>query len=105
MYTGSLAPANFSGAVFTCAHFQKIALISSLCNFNYISEGIPSNLCFCLVSAADLAHADFCQIQKNTGVKDQAEVYILDQKMDLCESLTLVTKHSKSIFSGKNQFA
>ena len=26
--TGSLAPANFSGAVFTCAHFQKIAQIS-----------------------------------------------------------------------------
>ena len=25
MYTGSFAPADFSGAVFTCAHFQKIA--------------------------------------------------------------------------------
>ena len=24
-YTGSLATADFSGAVFTCAHFQKIA--------------------------------------------------------------------------------
>ena len=34
--TGSLAPANFSGAVFTCAHFQKLAQISSLCDFHYI---------------------------------------------------------------------
>ena len=25
MYTGSLAPADFSGAVFTHAHFQKVA--------------------------------------------------------------------------------
>ena len=38
MYTGSLAPTDFGGAVFTCAHFQKIAQISSLCNFHYISE-------------------------------------------------------------------
>ena len=29
-YTGSLAPADFSGVVFTCAHFQKLAQISSL---------------------------------------------------------------------------
>ena len=29
--TGFLAPANFNGAFFTCAHFQKIAQISSLC--------------------------------------------------------------------------
>ena len=36
MYTGSFAPADFSGAVFTCAHFQKIAQISSLCDFQYI---------------------------------------------------------------------
>ena len=34
-YTGLLAPADFSGAVFTCAHFQKIAQISSLCDFHY----------------------------------------------------------------------
>ena len=39
VYTGSLVPADFSGAVFTCAHFQKIAQISTLCNFPYISEG------------------------------------------------------------------
>ena len=31
--TGSLAPVNFSGAVFTCAYFQKIAQISSVCGF------------------------------------------------------------------------
>ena len=40
-YTGSLAPTDFSGAVFTHAHFQKIAQISSLCDFHYISVGIP----------------------------------------------------------------
>ena len=39
-YTGSLVPADFSGAVFTCAHFQKIAQIFSLCDFHYISEGV-----------------------------------------------------------------
>ena len=49
MYTGSLAPAVFSGAVFTCAHFQKIVQISSLCNFHYISEGIPSLMRFWLL--------------------------------------------------------
>ena len=42
---GSLVPAYFSGAVFTCAHFQKIVQISSLCVFGY---------------QADLVHADFC---------------------------------------------
>ena len=46
LYTGSLASADFSGAVFTCAHFQRIAQISSLCNFHYISEGIPSLMHF-----------------------------------------------------------
>ena len=35
-YIRSLAPADFSGAVFTHAHFQKVAQISSIC------EGIPS---------------------------------------------------------------
>ena len=37
-YTGSLAPADFSGVVFTLAHFQKIAQISSLYDFHYITE-------------------------------------------------------------------
>ena len=37
-YTGSLAPAVFSGAVFTHAHFWKIAQISSLFDF-HLSEG------------------------------------------------------------------
>ncbi len=56
-YTGSLTPADLSGVVFTCAHFQKIAQISSLCDFHYISEGIPSLMRFWLLmtlSAADL---------------------------------------------------
>ena len=33
-YTGYLAPVDFSGAVFNCAHFQKVAQIS---NFHYIT--------------------------------------------------------------------
>ena len=45
----SLAPADFSGAVFTCAHFQKVAQISSLCDFHYITEGIPSLMRFWLL--------------------------------------------------------
>ena len=67
MYTGSFAPADFSGAVFTCAHFQKIAQISSLCNFHYINEGIPSPMRSLVTndfSAADMTHADFSQAQK-----------------------------------------
>ena len=48
-YSGSLAPADFIGTAFTCAHFQKIAKISSLCDFDYISEGIPSLMRFWLV--------------------------------------------------------
>ena len=58
-YTGSFAPADFSGAAFTCAHFQNIAKISSLCEFDYISEGnafLVSND----LGAADLVHSDFC---------------------------------------------
>ena len=63
-YTGSLAHGDFSGAFFTCAHFQKIAQISSLCHFHYISEGIPSLMHFLVtndLSTADLVHADFFQ--------------------------------------------
>ena len=48
-YTRSLAPAGFGGAFFTRAHFQKIAQISSLCDFHYISEGIPSLMHFWLL--------------------------------------------------------
>ena len=49
LYTGSLALADFSGAVFTHAYFQKIAQIYSLCNFHHISEGIPSLMHFWLL--------------------------------------------------------
>ena len=62
-YTGSLAPADFRGAVFTGAHFQEIAQMSSLCNFHYISEGISFPHAFLVsndLGAADLVHADFC---------------------------------------------
>ena len=48
-YTGSLVPADFSGAVFSYAYFQKIHQISSLCDFDYINEGIPSLICFWLL--------------------------------------------------------
>ena len=53
-YIRSLAPADFSGtdfsgAVFTCAHFQKVAQISSLYDFQYITEEIPSLICFWLL--------------------------------------------------------
>ena len=63
-YNSSLAPVDFSGAVFTCAQFQKITQISSSCDFHYISEGIPSLIAFLVtndLSAADLVHADFFQ--------------------------------------------
>ena len=36
IYNGFLVSADLSGAVFTHAHFQKIAQISSLCDFHYI---------------------------------------------------------------------
>ena len=32
--------------LFTCAHFQHIAQISNLCDFHYVSEGIPSLMGF-----------------------------------------------------------
>ena len=64
MYTGSLALADFSGGVFTCAHFQNIAQISSFCHFHYMSEGIPSLMRFWLRTnglSDDLVDADFCR--------------------------------------------
>ena len=49
-----MAHADFSGAVFTCAHFQKIAQICSLCDFHYINEEIPSLMRFWLLITYDL---------------------------------------------------
>ena len=52
-YTHSLAPADFSGAVFTCAFFQKMLfLLYKLRNVFLVTNDL---------SAADLVHADFCQ--------------------------------------------
>ena len=52
-YTGSLVPADFSGAVFTCAHFQKMLfLLYKLRNAFLVTNDL---------SGADLVHADFCQ--------------------------------------------
>ena len=53
-YIRSLAPADFSSAVFTHAYFQKIAQISSLCDFHYINEEIPSLMRFWLLITYDL---------------------------------------------------
>ena len=53
-YTGSLAPVDFSDAVFNHVNFQKITQISSLCSFYYISDKIPSLLVTIDLSAADL---------------------------------------------------
>ena len=51
--THSLAPADFSGAVFTCAFFQKMLfLLYKLRNVFLVTNDL---------SAADLAHTDFCQ--------------------------------------------
>ena len=51
--THSLVPANFSGAVFTCAFFQKIlVLLYKLRNAFLVTNDL---------SGADLVHADFCQ--------------------------------------------
>ena len=53
MYTHSLALADFSGAVFTCAFFQKMLfLLYKLRNAFLVTNDL---------SAADLVHADFCQ--------------------------------------------
>ena len=49
LYTRSFVPADFGGAVFTRAHFQKIDQKSGLCNFPYIREEIPSLMCFGLL--------------------------------------------------------
>ena len=48
-YTRVLPSLDISGVFFPRAHFQKIAQISNLCNFYYISEGIPSLMCFGLL--------------------------------------------------------
>ena len=62
-YTRFLAHADFSGAVFTEAHFLKMAQISTLCDFHYISEGIPSHAFLVPndLSAADLVYEEICQ--------------------------------------------
>ena len=57
LYTKSLAPADFGGAVFTCVHFQKVDQISSLFDFHYITAFLVAND----LIAADLVQADFCQ--------------------------------------------
>ena len=52
-YTPSLAPAVFSGAVFTCAFFQKMLfLLYKIRNVFLVTNDLR---------AADLVHADFCQ--------------------------------------------
>ena len=62
-YNGSLAPADFSGAVFTCAHFQKNNPNIQLMQFSL--HKLRNSFTHALLvtndlSAADLVHADFC---------------------------------------------
>jgi hypothetical protein len=53
VYTHSVVPADFSGAVFTCAFFQKMLfLLYKLRNAFLVTNDL---------SGADLVHADFCQ--------------------------------------------
>ena len=52
-YTHSLVPAVFSGAVFTCAFFQKcLFLLYKLRNAFLVTNDL---------STVDLVHVDFCQ--------------------------------------------
>ena len=92
MYTGSLALADFSGAFFTHAHFQKIGQIASLCDFHYISEGIPFTHAFWVtndLSAADLFPADFRQTQKNARAKDMMYNFYFHALVFSCDFLLL----------------
>ena len=53
LYTHSLAPADFSGAVLPCAFFQKMLfLLYKLRNVFLVTDDL---------STVDLVHADFCQ--------------------------------------------
>ena len=57
-YTHSLAPADFSGAVFTCAFFQKMLfLLYKLRNVFLGTNDLSAADLVC----ADLVCADFCQ--------------------------------------------
>ena len=53
MYTQSLAPADFTDAVFTSAQFQNILIIFGSCEFskNSFTFAPPFNECVVLVSA------------------------------------------------------
>ena len=64
LYTGSLAPVDFSSAVFTCMHFQKIAKNVRLMRFSLHRWRNSFTHAFLVtndLSAADLVHAYFCQ--------------------------------------------
>ena len=63
MYTGSLATADFSGAVFTCSHFLKDTPNTHLMQFLLHKEFFHSCIFGLTIdfSAADLVHADFFQ--------------------------------------------
>jgi hypothetical protein len=67
-----LASADFSGAVFTRAYFQKISQISSLCDFYYISEGIPSLMHFRLLMTYEQAKV-YCIAESETNKKYHKE--------------------------------
>ena len=60
-----MTPVDFRGAFFTPAHFQKIAQISSLCDFDYVSGGSNSFSHAIWVTndltAAGFVPVDFCK--------------------------------------------
>ena len=64
-----MVPADFSGAVFTCAFFQKMLfLLYKLRNAFLVTNDL---------SGAGLVHADFCQTLKNAQAKDHLVSFIM----------------------------
>ena len=62
IYTGSLAPANFSGAVFTCEHFQKSSNMFGSCNFPYRNSFTPTHFCILWLLMTSLMYIWFIHI-------------------------------------------
>ena len=104
LYTGSLASEDFSGAVFTRVHFQKIAQISSLCDFHYISEGIPSLMRFWLLMTYvlriwfthKLRTRCIIELLHNPNDSSVSMSFYVYQSRDSCKSLLLLLSPSYS---------
>ena len=63
-----LGSCNFSGAVFTCVHFQKSSNMFGSCNFPYRNSFTHTHFLYTLVTndftLVDFVQVDFCQTQK-----------------------------------------